>query len=273
MSANPDLSIVILNYKMDGLVKNCLKSIFEHPTTKSLEVIVVDNNSQDQCEEIIQAKYPQVKFIQAGKNYGHAKGNNLGIDASTGRYVMILNPDIVFLDPIFDRLIDFLDREQKVGMTTVQLKNPDGSLQHGAWRFHKILTPLFQRSSFMQKTKIGQRAIKDFTIHDWSRENSRAVEWVQGSCLVVRRETIEKIGKLDERFFLYFTDVDWCRRCWDGGWKVYYYADISVIHYYNRQSAHKMGIKSLASKTTRIHIKDWFRYLSKYKGSPKPEIA
>src|SRR5690606_31453479 len=99
----PDLSIVILSYKMDGLVKNCLKSIFDHQTNLNIEVIVVDNGSQDRCEEIVTSHFPQVRFIQTGANLGHAAGNNAGLREARGRYVMILNPDVVFLEPIFDQ--------------------------------------------------------------------------------------------------------------------------------------------------------------------------
>ncbi len=269
MSSQPDLSIIILNYKMGGLVKNCLKSIFEHPVNKAIEVIVVDNNSGDGSEELVSTQFPEVRYIQSGKNYGHAKGNNIGIKESTGRHIMIINPDVVFLEPIFDQLIEFMDENKEVGMTTVQLKNPDGSLQPGAWRFLKLFTPIFQRNSLLQKTRFGKKHIDHFVMSEWDRKTCREVDWVQGSCLTIRREALEKIGLLDERFFLYFTDVDWCRRCWDAGWKVYYYTGVNAIHYYHRESAHKRGFKSLTSKATRIHIKDWLRYLHKYRGNSK----
>lgn len=271
MSHKPDLSIVVLNYKMGGLVKNCLKSIFEHPTEKSIEVIVVDNNSQDDCEELLQKHHPDVKYIQSGANHGHAKGNNIGIKESNGRYVMIINPDVVFLNPTFDQLIDFLDSQPEIGMTTVQLQNPDGSLQPGAWRFLTLLTPVFQRNSYLQKTTFGKNHINHFMMNEWDRTTSREVDWVQGSCLTVRREALDEIGLLDERFFLYFTDVDWCRRCWEAGWKVYYYTGVNAIHYYHRESAHKQGLRSITSKATRIHIKDWIKYLHKYKAKSHPQ--
>lgn len=269
---NPDLSIIILNYKMDGLLKNCLQSIFEHEYNSSLEVIVVDNNSQDQSEEIVKNEFSHVKFIQTGANLGHAKGNNIGINVAKGRYVMILNPDTVFLEPVLDALIHFLDQNKTVGMTTMQLKNPDGSLQPGAWNFHKLLTPLYQRIPTLQKTKAGEAHLNEFNLSDWDRKSSRPVQWAQGSCLIVRKETIDKIGLLDERFFLYFTDVDWCRRCWEAGYQVYYNADISLIHYYHRESASAFGLKSLLNKTTRIHVKDWLKYLHKYRNKNTPEI-
>lgn len=268
----PDLSVVILNYKMDGLVKNCLKSIFEHQYQKNIEVIVVDNNSGDECEAVVK-QFPGVKFIQTGHNLGHAKGNNIGIKASSGKFIMILNPDVVFLDPIFDQVISFMESRSDIGMTTVQLKNPDGSIQPGAWRFHKLLTPLYQRSSWLRSTKKGKEAIKEFTMQDWDRCDSREVDWVQGSCLITRRETIEEIGLFDENFFLYFTDVDWCRRAWENSWKVYYFADANLIHYYHRESADKLGIRSLSNKATRIHIKDWLRYLKKYRRKLYPHTS
>lgn len=268
--SRPDLSIIILNYKMDGLVKNCLKSIFAHDSKITTEVIVVDNDSKDNCEAIVTEQFPQASFIQSGNNHGHAKGNNLGITQATGRYVMILNPDTVFLHPILDTVIEYLDQETTIGMSTVQLTNPDRSLQAGAWKFHELLTPVFQRIPFLKRSKRGQKHLHNFELQDWDRASSRDVDWVQGSCLVVRREALDQIGLLDERFFLYFTDVDWCRRAWEAGWRVHYYADAQLIHYYNRESAHSFGLRSLLNKTTRIHIKDWLRYLHKYRGTSSP---
>lgn len=269
---NPDLSIIILNYKMDGLVRNCLKSIFDHQPNVSIEVIVVDNGSGDNCEEIVGNEFPRVKFIQNGANLGHAKGNNIGIKQARGRYLMILNPDIVFIDNPFDKIISYLDSNEKIGMATLQLLNPDRTLQPGAWRFHKLLTPLVQRSQLFKRTEWGKKASHHFEIKDWDRLSSRDVDWVQGSCLVTRREVVDKIGPFDERFFLYFTDVDWCRRCWDAGWRVHYFAHANVIHYYHRESAQDLGLKSLRNKVARIHIRDWLRYLRKYKRRLVPNI-
>jgi GT2 family glycosyltransferase len=131
MASQPDLSIIILNYKMDGLVKNCLKSIFSHPSKASIEVVVVDNNSQDNCERMVQNHFPQARFIQTGDNFGYAKGNNIGLQQSTGRYALLVNPDVVFLHPTFDDIVALMDKHDTVGMATVQLRSPDGSIQPG----------------------------------------------------------------------------------------------------------------------------------------------
>lgn len=265
MASQPDLSIIILNYKMDGLVKNCLKSIYSHAPKANVEVIVVDNNSQDHCERMVTNHFPQARFIQTGDNYGYAKGNNIGIQQATGRHILLVNPDVVFLDPVFDEIIELMDKHETVGMATVQLRSPDGSIQPGAWRFHTIATPLYQRIRLLRDSRLGQSAIQEFEMKDWNREDSRPVDWVQGSCMIIRREALKDIGLLDEDFFMYFTDVDWCRRCWDAGWKVYYFARPKVIHYYHRESAETLGVLSLKNKVTRIHIKDWLRYLWKYR--------
>ncbi len=266
----PDLSIVILNYKMDGLVKHCLKSIFSHQHKHDIEVIVVDNGSQDQCERLVSAYFPQVKFIQTGANLGHAKGNNTGIRESRGRYVMILNPDTVFLDPSLDDLISLMDRHADVGIATVQLRNPDGTIQTGAWRFPTFLDPFYQRLQWLRRTKLAQAAIHRYEMRDWKREDSRDVDWVQGSCLTIRRDTMHDIGMLDERLFLYFTDVDWCRRSWHAGWRVRYFAGPRLVHYFHRESAEVSGFRLLLNRVSRIHILDWLRYLRKYRGRPHP---
>lgn len=269
MPNDPDLSIIILNYKMDGLVKNCLKSIYAHANSANVEVIVVDNNSGDGCETMVSNHFPQARFIQTGENYGYAKGNNIGIAEAKGRYILLANPDIVFLDPVFDDMIALMDKHDRVGMATVQLRSPDGSIQPGAWKFHALTTPLYQRIRVLRDSKAGQEAIQDFEMRDWNREDSRPVDWVQGSCMIVRRDALKDVGLLDEDFFMYFTDVDWCRRCWEAGWKVYYFSQPKVVHYYHRESAETLGLRSLNNKVTRIHIKDWLRYLWKYRRQPQ----
>ncbi len=267
MNKQVDLSIVILNYKMDGLVKNCLKSLYSHDCPLTKEIIVVDNGSEDEIESIITNQFPEVKFIQAGRNLGHAKGNNLGFKEATGRYVMVLNPDTVFLDNIFDQVVQYLDENKKIGISTVQLRNPDQTLQPGAWRFLQMHTPLVQRSSFFRNTQWGQKHAKEFEMHDWDRKTCKDVDWVQGSCMIVRREALDELKGFDEQFFLYFTDVDLCRRAWEAGWRVHYYSKASVIHYYHRESAQGSIIKSLRSKAARLHVKDFMKYLAKYRGN------
>lgn len=260
-----DISIIILNYKMDGLVKHCLKSIFSHAHQRSFEVIVVDNKSDDDCERIV-AAYPQATFIQAGENGGHAKGNNIGFARATGRYVMILNPDTVFLDPVLDDLVALLDAHRDVGIATVQLRNPDGSIQTGAWRFPSLAVPVYQRVQALRRLKRAQDSIHAYEMRDWDRQQHRDVDWVQGSCLTIRREALSDIGTFDERFFLYFTDVDLCRRAWLAGWKVRYFAGPKLVHYFHRESAESSGWRVLFHPVSRIHIKDWIRYLRKYRG-------
>jgi len=270
MSNTIDLSIIILNYKMDGLVKHCLKSIFSHEHRVQFEVIVVDNASGDQCESIVKNQFPRARFIQTGANWGHAKGNNIGIQESRGRYVMILNPDTVFIQPVLDELIAALDADTGVGIATVQLRNPDGTLQSGAWRFPTLFDPLFQRIGFLHRSPRGQKAVHTYEMRDWNRQTHRDVDWVQGSCLTIRRATMEDIGTLDEQLFLYFTDVDWCRRAWESGWRVRYFASPSLVHYFHRESAEASGWRIVFNKVSRIHIKDWFRYLQKYRGRSHP---
>lgn len=152
----------------------------------------------------------------------------------------------------------------EIGMSGPQLTNPDKSIQQGAWRFYKLFTPVYQRVGLFSKFSFAQKHLEHFHMKDWDRSDTREVDWVQGSCLMVRKETIEHIGPIDEDLFLYFTDVEWCRRAWDRGWKVVYYSDIPVIHYFHRESANKSLLKSFTDKVTRIHIKDWFTYLKKY---------
>src|SRR3972149_3394468 len=160
-----DLSIVILNYKSKNLVKYCLKGITSQPLPGEHEIIVVDNNSQDGVDKMLNENFPHVKFLTAPTNGGFAAGNNLGLRRARGRYVLMLNPDIVILD------------------------NPDGTLQHSCYRFPNFLTPLYRRT-FLGQWSIGQKSLTRYLMADDDHALNKEVDWLLGACLMVRRQAM-----------------------------------------------------------------------------------
>ncbi|TSC56668.1 MAG: family 2 glycosyl transferase [Parcubacteria group bacterium Gr01-1014_18] len=256
-----DLSIIILNYKSSGLCRTAIRGIEKIPHKISYEIIVVDNDSRDGLDQIMKDEFPHIRFIQSGKNLGHPAGNNLGISASSGRYVMILNADIAVLDNAFDKVVEYMDAHPQVGASACRLMNPDGTLQYSCRRFYRMMTPLYSRT-FLGKTRRGDAHMRDFLMIDYDHSKSGPVDWLQGSCLLLRRSVLQKIGAMDERFFLYFGDVDWCRRVWNSGHEVHYIANASIVHYFHRES--RGGMKMLLNPVGRLHIRDWVAYLRKY---------
>ena len=261
-----DLSIVILSYKTKGLVNQCLKTLGLFAPKCNYEIIVVDNGSGDGTGEMLAAKYPAVKFIQSPKNVGFAAGNNLGISAATGRFVMTMNPDITVRPGAIDAMLAQMEANPNIGVLGPKLIRPDGTLDPSCYRFPTRTIPIYRRTP-LGKLSGGKKALSAYLMEDYDRESSADVDWLLGAVLLVRREAMQEVGLLDERFFLYFEDTDWCRRFWAKGWRVVYFAGAKMVHYHERLSAQGTWIFGPFRKSTRIHIASWIKYFMKWPDS------
>ena len=264
-----DLSIVILVYKQKGLLRQCLKGISLLNLNFTYEIIVVDNDLTDSCSQMIKKDFPEVKFIQSDKNLGYAGGNNLGLKKAQGKYIMILNPDIAILTNEFEKMMQFMNQHPQVGILGPKLINADGSQQYSCYRFPTFLMPFYRRT-FLGKLPWFRQKVEKYLMMDWDHQNNQEVDWLLGGCLMVRKTALDKVGLLDERFFLYFEDVDWCRRFWEKGYQVIYFAESEVVHYHQRSSADTSWLLGLFKKVTREHIKSWLKYFAKYAGAKRP---
>src|SRR3972149_3388727 len=188
-----DLSIVILNYKSKNLVKYCLKGITSQPLPGEHEIIVVDNNSKDGVDKMLNENSPHVKFLSAPTNGGFAAGNNLGLRRARGRYVLMLNPDIVILDNAIAKLYNFMEARPEAALAGPRLNNPDGTLQHSCYRFPNFLTPLYRRT-FLGQWSIGQKSLTRYLMADDDHALNKEVDWLLGACLMVRRQAMAEVG-------------------------------------------------------------------------------
>lgn len=263
-----DLSIIILNYRARGLLKECLKGIRAVEPKLAYEIIVVDNASGDGTPAMMRENFPEITFVSSDKNLGYAKGNNLGIKKSTGRYVMIMNPDIVVFDGVLEKLVQFMDGRPNVGIVGPKLLNPDKSLQYSCYRFPDFWEPVYRRTPL---GKIGRvkRKLDYYLMKDFDHGSTKEVDWLLGGCLLIRRKSLDEVGFLDERYFAYFDDVDLCRSMWQKHWKVVYYPEVSVIHFHRRESAEGNWLTGIFKKVTRIHMTSWLQYFRKW-GRGKP---
>ena len=255
------ISIIILNYQTKNLVKYCIKGIKFLNLNLDYEIIVVDNVSNDGIEEMIRENFSEVKFIQAKKNRGYAAGNNLGIKSARGKYILILNPDVVVLEGAIEKMYEFMETHPEAGLLGPRLNSPDGSLQETCYRFPKFFTPFFRRT-FLGKLWFVKKHLDQFLMRDYDHQTARKVNWLQGSCLIARSKAIGEVGLLDERFFTYFEDTDWCKRFWQKNWEVWYLPEIEIIHYHGQASSG--GLLNIFKKPTRIHIASWLKYFWKY---------
>jgi hypothetical protein len=279
-----DLSVVILNYKQKGLLKQCLKGIIAAQPRLKYEIIIVDNNSNDDCLAMVEQMFvdwrmkdnrqlvsdvkmslsvPPLKTIQSEINGGFAAGNNLGIEQSAGRYVMILNPDIAVTPGILEKMVEYLETNAQVGLIGPKLINPDGSVQYSCRRFPKFLTPLYRRT-FFGKIFFAKKEIERYLMMDYNHQEDIEVDWLFGACLLIRKSALAKVGNFDSRFFMYFEDLDLCRRFWQAAFKVVYLAQVEMVHYHQRFSAERGGILGILSRGGRIHVISGIKYFIKY---------
>lgn len=265
------LSIIILNYNAKSLLRLCLKNLLSLSLPISYEIIVVDNASRDGSVELLRQQYspekfPRVKSIFNTKNYGYARGNNIGIAAAQGKYVLILNCDVIFSSAFeITKCIEYLDKHPEVGMLGPKLLNADGTVQHSCYRPYETLTPLYRRTP-LGKLPFAQADLARHLMFDYDHIDTRPVDWLMSSCVFIPRQVIQHIGAFDERFFLYFSDFELCDRLSLHGWQIIYFTEASAIHYHRRASASGSqwgGLTSLFNYTTRVHVKDWIQYLKK----------
>lgn len=265
-----DLSFIILNYKAKDLTQKAIRSILDLRLPLQYEIVIVDNASGDGVETMLQKEFLtqkglNISFIPLPKNVGYSAANNIGIKRSRGKYILIMNPDIIYSDvhDIMD-MYNYAHQHEDVGIIGPRLYNLDGSVQNSCFRFYHLLTPLYRRTCF-GKLPWAKKEIARYLMLDFDHNRVREVDWILGSNMFIRRSILQTIGMFDEKFFLYFSDLELCFRAWESRIKVIYYPQTHVTHYHRRESAVNTGFKTVLSYITKIHIKDWIIFLLKYK--------
>lgn len=223
-----DLTIGIVSYNNKELVRKCISSIYDSQPEISYEIILVDNNSADGTVQDIKKEFSEVKIIENATNLGFAAANNRAISESKSRYFLMLNPDTVVLKDSLDNLVRFMDSHPEAGAAGPKLLNEDGTTQHSCKKFLDLKT------AFFIDTLAGllfPNFEKRYRMNDFNYGKTAEVDQPMGACLLVRRETINKVGLLDERFFFFFEEVDWCYRIKKSGWKIFFVHNSEVFHY------------------------------------------
>lgn len=250
-----DLSIIIVTWNVSALLEACLRSIGEHD---GVEIIVVDSGSSDDTVAMVHREFPNVILLAQSENLGFTRCNNIGLRASSGRYVLLLNPDTEVIGNALEQMIAYLDTQADVGIIGPHTLNTDGSHQSTRRRFPTLATGLFE-GTWLQV--LAPAALLDrYYVRDQADDATFEVDWVQGSALMARREVYEQIGGLDEGYVMYSEELDWCKRARLAGWRVVYLGSARITHH---------GGKSSEQANARKHI--WFqesklRYFRKYHG-------
>ena len=225
------LSIIIVNYNTGKLLRDCLGSIYAGANGMPFDVWVVDNNSVDSSADMVRSSFPKVRLIENGSNIGFSKANNIAMSQSDSKYVLLLNPDTLVVGDAIDRVVEFMEDNPSVGISGCKVLNRDHTLQLACRR--SIPTPkvAFFRMIGLSKLFPNNESMAQYNLTYRDADQTQEVGAVSGAFLMVRRKTIQDIGLLDERFFMYGEELDWCLRAKKAGWTVMYYPDAEIVHY------------------------------------------
>jgi len=256
-----DVTIVIVSYNVANFLNDCLYSI-KKETRCSYEVIVVDNYSEDNTVEIVQNQHPDIKLIKNQSNEGFAKANNRGFKIAKGRYILMLNPDTVILDKAIDKLVRLMDTHPKAGACGPKNLNPDLSLQHNCHHFPSLIMAFFEclqlRRFFPEKRLFGREHMTY-----WTYDKVRDVDWITGCSLMIRKTALDGVGFLDENYFIYSEECDFCYRLKKNKWKVLFFPGASITHYYGQSSSAQNQHKAKAKTVTRYYFESRYYFFKK----------
>ena len=253
------ISIIIVSWNSKDYLASCLESILRVPLSIPHEIIVVDNNSSDGSPEMIQERYPHVKLIRNSANYGFAKANNIGLKTADGEFLYFINSDVDVMDGCMEKLFEFMLRNSDVGVSGPKIIGVDRKVQRSCMEF-PTLWNLFCRALALDVLFPSTKLFGGQLMTYWAHDSIRDVDVINGCFWVVRRKALSMVGPLDENFFIYAEDIDWCKRFHEAGWRVVFFPEAEAIHY---------GGASSANAPLSFYIemqKANFRYWQKYHG-------
>jgi len=228
--AGKKISVIVVTWNSQDYIANCLDSIYRETADWVREVFVVDNASADQTVAAVQKKFPDVVLERNQKNLGFAAANNQALAKSAGDYVLLINPDTVMLPGALAKMAAGLEQHLDAGMVGPMILNDDGSIQYTcARRLPSLLTEVWWLTGLDQRFK-SSRIFGRYLMSYWDHRDSRVVEQISGACMLIRRETLQRCGPLDARFFFMYEDVEFCRRVGLQGYKIHYLAEAVIKH-------------------------------------------
>ncbi|PWH15041.1 MAG: glycosyl transferase family 2 [Anaerolineae bacterium] len=239
------ISLCLVTYQTRDYLKGCLDSIAACPPRRPIELILVDNGSKDGTVQLIEQSFPQAVLIQNETNRGYTAAMNQALREAKGQYLVQLNPDTIVYEQALDTLADFLDAHPEVGICGPKVLNPDGTLQRSCRRGESTPLAVFAHFSGLDRLFPHQAKLAQYWMSYRQEDETHEVAGVSGSCMMIRRAVVEQIGYLDERFFAYQEDADYCFRARQAGWKVMYVPTAKVLHYGGVGGSHVEPYRSI----------------------------
>lgn len=261
-----DVSIVIVSFNTRDVTRECLAHVRKHAAAVRHEVLVVDNASVDGSADMVAAEFPEAHLIRSDENRGFAGGNNPAMKIARGRYILLLNSDAFLSAGALEKTLQYLDDHPNIGVLGCKLTDPDGTMQASARMLpgplNKILHITGLAARFPGSKFFGR---VDYTW--WDHSEPRTVGWVVGAFFLIRRETMANIGVLDERYFLYFEEIDYCLTARRARWEVVFYPHAEIVHIGGQSTVKVPGkISAKGRQMVSIRLTSEFRYYRKMYG-------
>ena len=270
-----ELTIAVNGFRNPELLRLCLDSIYKVMEKSGIayEVLVTDSATEEDTEILMREEFPQARFFPFSENVGFKTLVNTSLREAHGTYVFLINSDIILTEHAVPRMLEYLRAHPDIGLLGPKQLNFNGTLQQSCFRFYRPETILYRRT-WLGKLPFARRHLRWFMMQDYNHISPKSVDWVIGSAMLVSRDRALMVGPMDDLFFMYMEDVDWCRRFWKHGYKVVYYPDASVYHYHAKGSARGGFFGSLLfNRLTWYHIVSASQYFWKYRGQSLPHVG
>ncbi len=253
-----DLAVVIVSWNTRELLRKCLECLRAEVDGIENEVFVVDNNSGDGSADMVAADHSWVRLIRNHTNKGFAAANNQAFKLTSARYILLLNPDTEVQPGSIKALIDFLQKKPEAGIVAPQLLNSDGTIQRSCRQFPSFAGMLYELVG-LSRLFPNEQKFRQYKMLDWQHDDERQVDQPEGACLLVRQEVMQKVGILDEGYWMLFEEVDWCYRIKQAGWQIWFTPQAKVIHHYG-QSIKQVKAKMILSSHRGLYRFWWKHY-------------
>ena len=253
-----DLAVVVVNYNAGDDLAGCVRSAWDAAGEARLEVLVVDNASRDESADRAVAANPATTLIRNASNRGFGAAANQGILGTTAPFVLLLNPDAEILAGTLGGFVKVARDRPRAGAIGAMVRDPDGTIYPSARRVPGLVESLMH--AFLSPFRIDNRWSRAYTMSDWDRHSERQVEWVSGSCVLLRREALDQVGMFDEGYYMYVEDVDLCTRLREAGWEVRFSPELEVTHVGGTAT---VGRKEM----TLEHSRSIYRYFAKHRSN------
>jgi len=258
-SIGPDVSIVTVSWNVKKLILECIQSVYEKTENYSFEMIIIDNDSKDGTPETIEKKFHEIKLIKNNYNAGITVANNQGIKASKGRYICFLNPDTHLINNAIDLLVKYLEENTSVSAVGPQSINPGGVIEENCRKGSMSIWTEFLDMTTLTARFPKNRIISRHRLGYWDHMSIRSVDHIAAECLIVRKNLLNQIGVMDEQFFMYGDDTDFCRRIKNSGGEIIYFPHAKIFHHKGSSSKQNSEISIVAKES-------YYKYFSKHHG-------